>query len=437
MGESLDMLDGKSPPAGLGAAPPRARVSLKRNVAHTFMGNLVYGGCQWAVLVVIAKMGTPEMMGRFALAFAITAPLIMAAKLQLRGVQATDARGAYVFGDYLGLAMVMLGLAALVVGACAVLFYPGETGIVIVIVAAAKIAESVSEVYLGFLQRHERMDWVSRSLMVKGVASVAGLVSGLYLGESLPWGVLGLAAGWAAVLALYDIPRAVRLSAAVGGPPLRPRWRGPALRGLAWLALPLGVAALMTSLQVNVPRYFVERLLGPRELGFFASAAYLMIVGGRFMTALGESASPRLADYYAAGDERRFRRLVLRMLAVMSAVAGGAVVLALLLGRPLLSLVYRPEYGAQAHVLVVLLAAAGVNYAAVLLEYAMTASRVLRVQPAILGASTVVIALACLALVPRHGNLGAALAMCLGFLVQLAGNALATGAAVWRLRSSR
>ncbi|WP_243337382.1 lipopolysaccharide biosynthesis protein [Anaeromyxobacter soli] len=417
-------------------AVPRARMSLRRNVLWTLAGNGVYGGCQWAMLIVIAKLGTPEMVGQFALAFAVTAPVIMAANLNLRGVQATDAREAYGFGDYLALRLLSLSLAVALLVTLAVVVYPGATGIAIVTVAAAKSAESLSDVYFGFMQRHERMSLISRSHMVKGLSSLAGLAAGLRFGRSLTWAVVGVAGAWIAVLVLYDIPQANRLARAVHGGPLRARWRWPALRTLSRMALPLGFAALLSSLLTNIPRLFVERLLGARELGFFAAAGYLMIIGARFMTALGESASPRLASYHASGEGRRFRRLLLRMIGLVSGVGAVALAVVALLGRPLLAALYRPEYATQAYVLLVLILAAVMGYAAVLLQYAMTALRALRIQPLILAASAIVSALACAVLVPRHGNMGAAVAMCCGAAVQVAGNAWATRVALRDLRSA-
>ena len=75
-------------------------LSLRKNFTWTLAGNVVYAGCQWGMLVVLAKLGTPEMLGQFALALAITAPVMMFAYLGLRNVLATDARSEYLFGHY-------------------------------------------------------------------------------------------------------------------------------------------------------------------------------------------------------------------------------------------------------------------------------------------------------------------------------------------------
>ena len=59
-------------------------LSLRANFSWTFVGNVVYAGCQWAMLVVLAKLGTPEMVGQFALGLAISGPVIMLANTGYR-----------------------------------------------------------------------------------------------------------------------------------------------------------------------------------------------------------------------------------------------------------------------------------------------------------------------------------------------------------------
>lgn len=56
----------------------------------------------------------PQTVGEFALALAITAPVVIGAGLSLRGVQATDAASEYHFGNYLLLRLLTTGAAGLV-----------------------------------------------------------------------------------------------------------------------------------------------------------------------------------------------------------------------------------------------------------------------------------------------------------------------------------
>ena len=62
--------------------------------------------------IVLAKLGSPEQVGQFALGLAIAAPVFMFATLRLRDVQATDAKQEYQFGDYFALRLTTTVIAA-------------------------------------------------------------------------------------------------------------------------------------------------------------------------------------------------------------------------------------------------------------------------------------------------------------------------------------
>src|SRR5437868_13818516 len=100
------------PPRPAAPAPAgRAPISLRRNFAFTLAGNALYAACQWGILVVLAKLGSPAIVGKYALAMAVCSPVILFSNLQLREIQATDARRDHAFGDYLALRILCTILA--------------------------------------------------------------------------------------------------------------------------------------------------------------------------------------------------------------------------------------------------------------------------------------------------------------------------------------
>lgn len=394
-------------------------LSLRRNFSWTFAGNLVYAASQWGILVVIARLGTPEMVGQFALALAVTAPVVMFANLQLRAVQATDARRAYDFSDYLGLRLLTTAAALALIALIALLSgYRAETALVILFVGLAKGCEALSDVIFGLLQQRERMDRIAKSLMIEGPATLVVMAAVLALTHSVAAAAAAMALVWLLQLVLYDARSAARLLRARP----RPRWHGPTLRRLAWLALPLGVTMLLISLNANIPRYVMERAWGEAELGIFAALAYLIVAGNTVVGALGQAASPRLAAHYAGGRARAFRGLLLKLVGMGALLGAAGVTVALLLGEPLLALIYGPAYAAHADVFVLVMLAGGIGYVSSFLGYGMTAARFFRAQAPLFAAVVAVTTLAALALIPPLGMRGAALALIASFSVQLSGS---------------
>ena len=157
------------------------------------------------------------------------------------------------------------------------------------------------------------MDKISISMILKSFLSFLGVAAGLFLGKSLLWGVIGLAAAWGFTLVTYDLFVGKKLIA-LGKPLaavekrdkwLRPLWNWNQIFHLAWISLPLGIATSMISLNLNIPRYFLERSFGEHNLGIFAALAYPLTAGTLVINALGQSASPRLAKYFESSNIKK------------------------------------------------------------------------------------------------------------------------------------
>ena len=378
------------------------------------------------MLAVLAKLGSTTMVGYFALGLAVTAPVYMLTNLNLRGIQSTDARREYQFGHYLGLRLLAIPLAFLIiVGVVVVSGYSRESAAVILVVGVAKAFESVSDVFYGLLQQHERMDRIAISMIAKGILSLAALGAGVYATHNVLWGALGLAIVWALLLVGYDMRNGALMlrrstrAAPIGpqGPlaglrALHPLWERALLKRLVYLTLPIGIVMMVGSLSVNIPRYAIERYLGSSELGIFAAMSYVLVAGTTVTSALGQAASPRLSQYFAAGRRSAFRSLLLRLLGVGAVLGSSGMLIGIVAGHTILTLLYRPEYAHYLNVFVWLLVAAGFSYVASFLGYGLTSARYLKIQVPISGAVVVCMATGSILLIPRYGMIAAAWVAC-------------------------
>lgn len=414
------------------------QLTLRANFSWTLIGNVVYTACQGGILVVLTRLTSAEAVGRFATGLAVVTPVIMLSNLNLRAVQASDARREYVFGHYLALRLVCTLAGLAVIGAVAGFGrYRVETALTIMTVGLAKAAESISDVFYGLLQQRERMDRIAQSMMIKGPLSLIALGLTVYLTRSVVWGTAALAAAWAAVLLVYDLRSAEFVlacrQAADRTKALWPRYEWEKLLHLAWLAAPLGFVMMLVALNYNIPRYFIAHFLGEGQLGVFAAVSYLMVVGTTVVSALGQSAIPRLACHYVEGDKARFTRLLWRLVAVAAGLGVGGMGMAAAVGRPILNMLYGSEYAAHARLLVYVATAAAIFYVSNSLVYAMTAARRFRTQLFLFLLVAGCNAGVCLVAVPVYGLAGAALAVGVSSAVGLAVGAVIVAKALRRL----
>lgn len=409
--------------------PKNKNITLRRNFSWTFIGNLIYSGCQWGMLVVLAKLGNPEMVGTFTLGLAVTAPVMMFSNLQLRDIQTTDAKNHYLFNDYLGLRLITTGLALpIILWITLATGYKGETAIVIILIGFAKGLESISDVFYGLLQKHEKMDRMAISVMMKGPLSLLMLSIGTYISGSIVWGVLGLVIAWACILLIWDIPSyrwlinkftsEGEIPDSLEGRTAKPRWQLGTIRKLIWLSLPLGLVMMLISLNANIPRYFLEHSLGKKELGVFAALAYLIVAGNMVVSALGSAARPRLAKYYAGGNVSAYQKLLFQLVAIACLLGLSGILVAWVAGGQILTIVYQPEYAKYTELLIWLMVTAGIGYVSSFLGEGMTAARYFRTQIPLFIVVTSTSAIASFWFIPKNGLKGAAIALMIAEIVR-------------------
>ncbi len=401
------------------ATPSVVAKPLRIAFSWTLAGNAIYYACQWGMLSVLAKLGSAAIVGRFALGIAITAPVFMFTNLQLRGVQATDSRSDFEFADYFTLRCLATSLGFSTVLAIVLLSrYDRSTVCVVVLLAAAKAVESLSDVVAGLMQKIERLDQLATSLMIKGVASITAFTAVFWSLRSLAVAVSAIGLTWLLIFLLYDF----RLARKAIGADAKMLRLNPAILGqLVVLSLPLGIVMALMSLNTNIPRYVLEHYLGESRLGIFASLAYLGTAASLVINALGQSAAARLSRMFADRQFEAFTSL-LRKFALLGALIGViGVPLGVVFGRAGLSMLYRPEYGNYLNVFLIVIATTGVLAVASFLGYGVTAARSFKMPMLANGVTTLTTTTLSLLLVPRFGLMGAAIALLLAALVQVTG----------------
>jgi O-antigen/teichoic acid export membrane protein len=433
-------------PAAVSASSERKFLkegTLRWNFSWTFVGNVIYSACQWGILVLLAKIGNPEMVGQYGLAMAIATPVLALSSLQLRAVLTTDVKENIHFGQYLGFRLLTTVLSLVVIAGIAL--RSRQSMAVIVILGVAQAIETLSDLYYGRLQFNDHMDRIAKSMILRGLLGLAAMGAGVYLTGRVFWGVVGLTLARAVVLVGYDITKRTQLEPrrvfgrskmqqafVAGYEALRPRWNLDSQSELLRTSLTLGVIAMLVSLLPNIPRYFLVGKLGERALGIFTATAFLVSTGNLIMTAMGQAAFVRLAKLYGAGDSAGFDKLLVKLLGIATLLGVGGLGVAAIFGRVLLTLLYRPEYAEHTDLLLAMMVAGALTYIAAVMASAVTSARWFKPQIPVLAAAAASGAVSSMLLIPSHGLLGAGLAVVATSAVLCTGHAIL----LWNVRKN-
>lgn len=394
---------------------------LQVDFSWVLVGNTLYSACQWLIVVALAKLGTSEQVGEYALGLAISGPIILFANLQLRSLLASDVQEHFHFDQYFTFRLLSLGAALVLVFGIAS-FTAGSARLVgiVVLVSAVQILEFVSESYYGLMQKCDRMDQIARSLMFRGPLSLGAMCVAMYVTRNLVVALLALALGRLIVLAAWD----VRVAARHADLRIHLSVDWNAMWSLLRTALPLGVISMLGSLNANIPRYFIQGNRGTAELGVYSAISSLLSAGMLVVSAYGQAMFVPVARACANFDQAEYRKCV-SIAVVMGILLGGfAVLVSGLLGKTILTHLFRPEYARHVDVLVRLMIAGTITFVALGLGFIMTAARSLRPQVPLLIGTGMAAAAASAVLVPREGLIGAADAVVVAALVQLIGSAI-------------
>jgi O-antigen/teichoic acid export membrane protein len=271
------------------------------------------------------------------------------------------------------------------------------------------------------------MDKIAVSLAARGVLCLVTLHLAMTTFRSVLAGSLALAIATLVVLLTYDFTCAARVRSEGGKAELAstawksmvavlPRWNLSRVKQIFLLGMPLGITSLLLALAISTPRYFLQRWQGEQAVGYFTALAHPTAAFSILLSAFGQAATPRMADFYRS-DRRRYHGIVVTLLLVPIVSLVLAVAILQAVGPDLLGFIYRDDY-AEYHVVFMVLIVSGAAWAvSSVLGYAATASGRLRGQAGAAMVISLSSALVSALAIPLYGLIGAAAATLVGGVV--------------------
>jgi O-antigen/teichoic acid export membrane protein len=392
-----------------------AGLSLRLNLSWALVGNIGYALTQWGLLVLLTKLFDPTQFGKYALALSIVTPIFSTSTLQLRAIQVSAVEEKAHFADYVVLRVFTNSLALTCLLVLVVFrLFEAQVVYLILLLALNQAVMLVKDIYQGSMQRHERMDYVSISNVLQGVASVGVAAALAFCTGNLLLAVAGMLVARVAVFLSYDVSRSKALAGEaqtlLTRADLRKALSVSRLRPLVHKALPLGVMMLLLSFYPNIPRYFLAGYWGEAYVGYFAAIATLMSVQELMIVPLGEAALRKLSLYYAT-NKAAYTGLLCKLIAIGVVLGTIGVAVAMQLGSPLLTVLFRKEYGGFVESLVWLMLARLVLNVQCFMGYGITAAGRYRAQAWIWGMAITAMLLSSWLLIPTRSALGAAWAL--------------------------
>lgn len=387
--------------------------------AVLIIGKLSMTLAQGLILVVLARLEGAAVVGLYTLGLAIVSPIFLMSHMRMQDVIATHPDNASVWAAHARL-LLLTGMAAFTVaGAISIIWPTRGLWEIVIPLSLTKAVESVVFTCHGYWQSQGRVFRIAASNAVRAFAALATITLGTWL-SGVVLGVALMAGVATAQLLLWELRQV-------------PSLRSPGTRGELWRLLgtvaPLGLVAMLLSLNQNVVRMIVEFHVGTAELGIFAASAYLVRTGAIAAQAIGQEGAPRIRAARASGDAHGLYVAGLRSAGLALAIGVILLLLGVWVGPDVVALLYGDHFRPSQLLLAMILLAGVPLFGSTALSVTTVASGRHRAYVGVVSASLVATALAALILTPAWGLIGAAGAWAFGETLKFV-------LIVWLLRGS-
>ena len=362
------------------ADPSQEQAAIARSAyVWNTAGGLLMAFQSVIMLMVLTRVCDVETAGVFSIAYANANLFLNVGKYGMRTFQVSDLDESYSFGAYAwsraltSLAMVVAGAAYLLYAALTLSYTPTKT-LTIFMMLLFKVVDAVEDVFGGHYQQHGRLDLGARVLTLRlATTIVLYAVLIVVFGALLP--ALTVATAYTALFFVAEVAWIKR------------RWGLPARGGLPSGAerraalsllkecLSLFLAAFLIFYIGNAPKYAIDAQLDDVSQAYYGYIAMPVFVVNLLSTFIYNPILASLADLWNQGRVgafvKRFGRQVLYIAALTALCDAGALVL----GVPVLNLLYNTELSAYRADLIILVTGGGLMALASLFTMGITIQR--------------------------------------------------------------
>ncbi len=310
-------------------------LSLKANMLWNSAGSMTYLACQWLVTVLVVRLTSGyDAAGLLSLAMSVTGIFGTFASYKMGTYQVSDIHHEHSLADYLGFRLIMLMAAFVACMVYAALTCSTGALLTIALFYGFKGVGLVIDVLHGADQQHRRMDYIGKSFMLQGVATLAAFVAVLALTGNLDAAIVAMGAAALAVLLCFDLPHTRKLEA------VSVRFDRAETLFFLKTSLPAVVASVAASALFTIPKQYLAVDAGDAALGIYASVSAIALVvqmGAQYLYVPLLDVFPRKFFDEGVGA---FRRLLAKAVAGILAVSAVATVALVLAGPWLLGLLF-------------------------------------------------------------------------------------------------
>ena len=321
--------------------------NVKKNLSWNTIGMILYNLAVWVFGFLIIRMLGEVHSGYYAIASSVGNTIYAVSLWGMRSYIVSDTESRYTEDEYLTsriisilISCVVLVLTALIGG------YGAEVTHVLYAYTLFKMSEALIEVLDCFGQKRLIMDINAKSMVLRGLLYMVFFWLTLRFTADMTAGFAAMAGISLLVFFFYNL-RKMRSVAEIHGLSANLAH----LKEILVRCFPIMAFEVLSSSVVAVPRLFFGRSGSMADLGVYNSIYTMVIFLQLTVNILIYTLSPYLARSYQSHDKASYRKYLLLLVGGACFLAGGAELLVLLIGKPVMSLLFGSGPGQMYHYL--------------------------------------------------------------------------------------
>jgi len=355
----------------------QAASSIKKDYFWNTLGTSANAFISLLLSIAVTRINGLEVQGLFTLFFSFSILFFTIGLYGGRIYQVSDVIGEFESRTYISLKFITSAMMLVAAFAFALLSgYDGERIALLLSLVIYKVLDAIADPLYGVMQRNGRLYLAGISMTIKAVAGFVAFIIVNLVTLDVFLSSLCLLGANLIFMGVFDIPH-VRKLEKIGS-----LFNGTIKPCLILLRASVYIFAfaLLANLLVNIPRYFMDVFHSQELLGFFNIVIMPATMMNLFVTFVIQPKLVPLSESFAAAAYTAFNRTVTRLILVSLGFGVIAIIVAWLIGVPVLSLIYGEDISAYRFALTLAVLGGTVNTVTMICSNILSIMRKFKIQ---------------------------------------------------------
>lgn len=310
---------------------------MKIKMLHVF-STLLFSLNQWLQVILITRIIGLYEIGLFSYFLAIIGPIILFSRFSFSDLVPTQKKYNYSYSIFLKYRNIMNGLFLFLILVLAVTFdFSMYESICFILFGVYKFYETKEDFIYTENISESNIKFLAYSKILKSILTVFLFSAAVFMAESLIAAIMSLMVSQIVIYYIYDR----RFSFSNKREAML--FQRMHFKHIFWLGIGLSAVGLLSSLNANIPRYFLEYYFSVEMLGIYATIMYFSTISLNIVITINQSLIAELARK-ASNSLREFYKLFFKVLTFyLVAIIIGNILL-FMYGNQLLVFVYGSEF---------------------------------------------------------------------------------------------